>query len=312
MRSTVPPRDVAAEITALIIARIEAGTPPWKRPWTLGSGGRPLRHCGTAYTGINNLYLWAVADANGYKSRYWMTYRQAGELGGQVRRGEKSAISVYYSSMTKDNEAPCAAGAASGDTKTIRFLRAYSVFNASQIDGLDARFYPDNTPPPPIAPSDRQAAIDAFFAPIPARIGYGGNGAYYDRVNDAIQLPDPAAFKSADHLASTKSHECAHWTGHSDRLARTFGKKFGDNDYAKEELLAEITSGLVCADLGLANEIHDSHASYVAHWLTVLRADKTAIIKAAAKAERAYQYLKAFSTAPADGSFVRVRELEDA
>ncbi|UVO53733.1 ArdC family protein [Sphingomonas sp. SUN039] len=294
MRPKPRQRDIAAEITALIIARIEAGTLPWRRPWTSGSGGRPLRHCGTPYTGINTLYLWAVADALGYKSPTWMTYKQASELGGQVRRHEKGSISVYYSSFTRDDSA---SDAAPGDTRTIRFLRAYTVFNVDQIDGLPARFYPGDAPPPALTASARQAAIDAFFANIPARVSYGGSEAYYDRIADSINIPNPDSFVSADHLASTLAHEHVHWSGHADRLARTFGKKFGDDAYAREELVAELGSGLICADLGLPNDLHDSHANYIGHWLRVLRANKAAIIQAASKAEQAYQFLKAFGEA---------------
>lgn len=126
-------RDAAAEISAIIIDRLEKGVPPWTRPWrTSGSGGRPLRHCGTPYTGINNLLLWALGDMHGYRSRYWMTYRQASELGAQVRRGEQGALSVYYSSFKKTET-----DAASGEAveRSIRFLRHYIVFNADQIDG---------------------------------------------------------------------------------------------------------------------------------------------------------------------------------
>ena len=102
-----PGRDVAAEITDLIINKLEEGVPPWSRPWSLSqAGGRPLRHCGTPYTGINTLYLWAIADAEGYRSRYWMTYRQAEALGGNVRRGETGAVSVYYSSFQKHEAHP--------------------------------------------------------------------------------------------------------------------------------------------------------------------------------------------------------------
>ena len=307
-RTPSPPRDIAAEITALIIARIEAGTPPWKRPWTLGNSGRPLRHCGTPYTGINALYLWAIGDAEGYRSRSWMTYRQAIELGGQVRRGERGSISVYYSSFTKDDGGP----SETAQPKTIRFLRAYTVFNADLIDNLPERYQPMLQAPTPVDPSTRQATIDTFFAAIPSDVREGGDQAYYDRIADYIKLPPRAAFTSADAHASTKAHEHVHWTGHANRLGRTFGKKFGDDGYAKEELVAELGSGLVCADLGLPNELHDSHASYVAHWLKVLHADKTAIIQAASKAEQAYRYLKAFGETTVIDAPKRVEDHVDA
>jgi antirestriction protein ArdC len=294
-RTDRPARDVAAEITDLIIRRIEEGVPPWTRPWNAeGAGGRPLRHCGTEYTGINSIYLWALADAHGYRSRFWMTYRQAEQLGAHVRKGERGASSIYYSSFSKTEEDP-----ATGEEKhrSIRFMRHYTVFCADQIDGLPEYFYIHDEAPEPIDPSARQTVIDAFFGAIPAEVRYGGVKAFYSPTLDYIQMPEPGAFKSMDHFASVRAHESAHWSGHSSRLARTFGRRFGDDAYSVEELVAEMCSGFVCAELGLPNELHDSHASYVAEWLRVLRADSTAVIHAAAKAEQAFKYLRAFSQA---------------
>lgn len=233
-----PSRDVAAEITNLIIEKLEAGVAPWNRPWRSrgGSGGlRPLRHCGTPYTGINTLYLWALGDVRGYCSRFWMTFRQAEELGAHVRKGERGAVSVYYSSFKK-TETNIVTGQES--EKNIRFLRHYIVFNADQIDGLPAYFY---APPPietPISPSERQAAIDAFVDPIPADVRHGGNEAFFSPTFDYIQMPSPSAFRSMDHYASTRLHETVHWSGHASRLGRKFGKRFGDKAYAFEELVA--------------------------------------------------------------------------
>ena len=161
-----PKRDVAQEITNLIIATIEAGTLPWRRPWKkTGMGGAPLRAAGVPYTGINRLYLWAVADHYGYGSRYWMTWRQAIELGGQVRKGETAEPSIYFNS-TKKTAVDQATGEES--SKTIRFMRAYSVFNASQIDGLPPHFYPSPLPeaPPDFDPDvpSREAILTALRA----------------------------------------------------------------------------------------------------------------------------------------------------
>lgn len=286
-------REVAAEITALIIRKLEEGVAPWNRPWTVaGAGGRPLRHCGTPYTGINNLYLWAIADACGYRSRFWMTGRQAEELGGHVRPHEAGSLSVYYSAFTKRESDP-----ATGEERDrkFRFLRHYVVFNCDQIDGLPDFYYPPVRAEAPIDPSARQAEIDRFFTAIPADVRHGGNEAYYNPSRDFIQLPHPRSFKSMDFYASVRAHESLHWSGSSSRLARTFGKRFGDKAYCFEELVAEIGSGLVCADLGLPTELHDSHASYVGHWIGILKADSTAIIHAASKAEQAFNYLRQFS-----------------
>lgn len=284
---------MAAEITNLIIEKIEQGVPPWKRPWRKnpGQGVRPRRHCGTPYTGINALYLWALGDAHGYASRYWMTFRQALALGGNVRKGESGAISVYYSSFKK-TETNVSTGMAI--EKDIRFLRHYHVFNADQIDGLAPYFYEIPSDENALAPSEHQAAIDTFFAGIPAQVRHGGDRAYFSPTFDYVQMPRPGTFETMDHYASTRLHETVHWTGHTDRLARAFGRRFGDNAYAFEELVAEIGAGLGCAELGLPSELHENHASYVAHWLSILRADKTAIIHAAAKAEQAMAFLRSF------------------
>lgn len=170
----------------------------------------------------------------GYRSRFWMTYRQAEALGANVRRGETGAISVYYSSFKKLEEHP---ETGKEVERNIRFLRHYIVFNADQIDGLPGYYYPPEVPATPLTPSLRQAAIDSFFAAIPADVRHGGNGAFYSPTFDYIQMPKRSSFISMDHYASVRVHETGHWTGHGDRLARTFGKRFGDKAYAFEELV---------------------------------------------------------------------------
>ena len=298
MRKASPERrDIAAEITNLIIAKIEAGTAPWSRPWTLGAAkGRPLRHNSAAYTGINTLFLWAVATEAGYQSPYWVTYKQAALFGGQVRRGEAGSLSVYFNAVSKA-QTDQATGEES--SRLVRFMRHYLVFNADQIADLPVAFYP-TLEERPIVPSTRQAAIDDFFEPIPVDLRHGGNRAYFSPSHDFVQLPRKTAFKCQDQFASTKAHEFIHWSGGATRLARTFGKRFGDHAYAFEELVASLGQSFVAADLDLPSEIHDSHASYAEHWLAVLKRDKTAIIHAASKAEQAYRYLKQFSQTEAD------------
>lgn len=299
MSATKPvARDPAAEITRLILDRLEAGVAPWSRPWTTARGGRPLRHEGTPYTGINTLYLWAVGDARGYRSRHWMTYLQASALGGQVRYGETGSFSVYFSSFRKTEADP-----RTGEEKerSIRFLRHYLVFNADQIDGLPPHFHPPVVEPAPPPPSLRQAMIDGYFGAIPAEVHHGGGQAYFSPTFDHIQLPEPGAFRSMDHYASVRAHETIHWTGATSRLARRFGKRFGDQAYAFEELVASIGQALVSDALGLPDLLHDDHASYIGHWLGILRADKTAIIHAAAKAEQAVAFLASFQGSAASG-----------
>ena len=286
-------REIAATITDTIIARLDAGTLPWRRGWSLtGEGGRPLRHEGTPYTGINTLWLWATAEERGYRSRYWMTRRQAEELGGHVQRTARASISVYASTFRKAGQPTL-----SGETTAalIRFLRSYLVFNADEIDGLPGYYYARDVPPTPLAVSQRQSAIDAFFAAIPAVVRHGGDQAYFNPGSDHIQLPRPGAFRSADAYASTRGHETVHWSGHRTRLDRTFGKRFGDQAYAMEELVAELGAAMICGELGLPTAVHDSHASYIDHWLRILKADKSAIFVAATKAEQAVTFLRTFS-----------------
>ena len=291
-------RDIAGEVTATILARLEAGTLPWARGWSLtGEGGRPLRHEGTPYAGINTLWLWSIADMRGYRSRYWMTARQANELGGRVRPTAIPSMSIYASAFRKPGQ-PTLTGESSA--RFIRFLRSYLVYNADEIDGLPAYYYPRDIPPTPALLSQRQDAIDAFFAAIPARVRHGGDEAYYCPGTDRIQLPHPGSFASGDAYASTRGHETAHWSGSPARLARTFGKRFGDRAYAMEELTAELCASMICADLGLPTSLHDSHASYVSHWIGILRADNSAIFTAAARAEQAFAYLRGFSAPATD------------
>ncbi len=244
MRKTTHKRDAAGAdipspaqiITDAIIARLEAGTRPWKKPWTGTAPSRPLRACGTPYKGGNIFWLWLVADMMGYASPYWMTYRQASELGGQVRRGEKSTIAIFYKSYGKTMT-----DAATGEERDEKrmVLRSYPVFNCSQIDDLPERFHAV-----PVVTPHRQddpvhvADVMAFFDAVPADTRHGGDEAYYSRVTEHIQLPPVEAFTGFDAYAATRSHEIAHWSANEKRLNREFGKRFGDEAYAVEELCA--------------------------------------------------------------------------
>ena len=289
--STAAPRaDLYTRITERVIADLERGVRPWLKPWdaanSAGSISLPLRHNGVPYRGINILMLWSEALDKGYASAIWMTFRQALTLGASVRRGEHGSMVVYADRLIKT------ATDADGDDveRAIPFLKTYSVFNVAQIDGLPAHYY---------ARREHQAdklqlieAAERFFAAVGAVIRHGGDTAYYAPGLDIIQLPVPEAFRDAESYAATKAHELTHWTSHSHRLSRDFGgKRFGDTGYAREELVAEMGAGFLCADLGITLEPRADHASYVAHWLAVLREDKRAIFAAAAHAQRAVDYL---------------------
>ncbi len=277
----------AARITREIITRLEAGTRPWVRPWRGTRTSRPLRACGVPYRGLNVFWLWLMADLCGFNSPYWMTYRQATQLGGQVRRGEKSTIAIFYKSYAKEVEAPVTGERTS---EARRVLKAYAIFSADQVDGLPARYYPAPEITP-VEPAGRQADLDAFFAAIPAQVRHHGDEAYYEPTADRITMPSPTLFMGFDHYYATLAHELSHWSGHDSRLARDLKGRFGTSAYAAEELVAEMSSAMLGAELGLPVAHLDHHASYIDHWLTLLRDDERAILTAAAKAEEASSLL---------------------
>jgi antirestriction protein ArdC len=277
----------AARITQEIIARLEAGTRPWVQPWRGVPVSRPLRACGISYRGMNVFWLWMVADMCGYASPFWMTYRQAQELGGQVRKGSKSTIAIFYKSYTKEVEAP---DTGEKTDEARRVLKAYPVFNADQVEGLPSHFHPAATLEL-VEPEGREAELDAFFAAIPTSLRNHGSEAYYEPGIDRITMPAPSLFTGFDHYYATLAHELSHWTGHGSRLGRDLKNRFGSAAYAAEELIAELSSAILGAELGLPVAHLDSHASYIEHWLKLLKDDDRAILTAAAKAEEAASLL---------------------
>lgn len=276
----------AETITAAIVERLEAGTRPWVQPWTGASVSRPLRACGTPYQGINVLWLWMAAGAAGHSSPYWMTYRQSQLLGGQVRKGERGTVAIFYRAyQTEESDEDDSAEG----PRTRRVLKSFTVFNACQIDGLPGRYFPEPRPLPP--PTERDSALDRFFAAVPARIRHQGAEAFYSPVLDQITMPEPGLFRDLNHYRATLAHELSHWTGHESRLVRQLGGRFGSEAYAMEELVAELSSAMLGAELGLPVDHLDHHASYLASWLKVLKADSRAILTVAAKAEEAASLL---------------------
>ncbi len=283
--------DHYSKITNLIVQELEKGVRPWLKPWNAehaaGRITRPLRHNGQPYSGINVLTLWTEATAQGFSCPIWMTYKQAQELGAQVRKGEKGSPVVFADRLhrkeTDDN----------GDeiSREIPFLKGYSVFNCEQIDGLPAHY--STSAAPILDPVQRIERIEQFFAKTGADIRHGGDRAYYAIHNDHVQMPPFETFRDAESYYATLAHEMTHWTRHEKRLNREFGRKrWGDEGYAAEELVAELGSAFLSADLGLTPEPREDHASYIAHWLTVLKNDNRAIFTAAAHAERACGFLQ--------------------
>ncbi|KPL67245.1 antirestriction protein [Erythrobacter sp. SG61-1L] len=277
----------ATRITQEIIARLESGTKPWIKPWRGVPVSRPLRACGVPYRGMNVFWLWMVADMCGYGSPFWMTYNQAKELGAQVRKGEKSTIAIFYKSYTKEVEAP---DTGEKTDESRRVLKAYPVFNADQVQGLPEHFHPAATLEV-VEPEGRQAELDSFFSSIPAVLRHQGDEAYYEPVADRVTMAPAHLFSGFDHYYATLAHELSHWTGHASRLDRNLKNRFGSAAYAAEELIAELSSAMLGAELGLPVTHLDSHASYIEHWLQLLKQDDRAILTAAAKAEEASRLL---------------------
>ena len=284
-------RDIHAEITNQLIAAIEAdpGKPamPWRR------SGKPLfmpvnALTGKPYNGINIVSLWVSAELQSYTTPVWATYRQWAEMDAQVRKGEKSSLVVFFKEYEADRDPENA-----DDDGRRRVVRASYVFNASQVDGYAA---PDA--PAQLGPVERIEAVDRFVAATAARIEHGGERAFYRPSTDHIQMPDEGLFCGTESMTRSEAyyavlvHELTHWTGAKQRLDRVLGKRFGDQAYAAEELIAEIGSAFLCAELGITQDVRADHAQYLAQWLTLMKSDSRAVFAAAAKASEAVAYLK--------------------
>jgi antirestriction protein ArdC len=280
-------------VTQKIIADLEQGVLPWQKPWQGGGTDhmtRPLRHTGEPYNGVNILLLWDEAASKGFANPTWMTFKQAEEYGGKVRKGEKGAFVVYANKLIK-TETDEQTGA--DVERQIPFLRGYHVFNVEQIDGLPEKFSLPVTPP--IQNNlGRLERVEHFIRNTGAEIRYGGDSAHYSEKLDQIHLPTIESFKDSESYYATLAHEATHWTKHEKRLNREFGRvKWGDEGYAKEELVAEIGSAFLCADLGITPETRADHAAYIGYWLKILKNDRKFTFTAASHATRAVEYLKA-------------------
>ena len=291
-------QDVYTRITNKIITSLEQGVRPWMKPWNAehaaGKITRPLRHHGQPYSGINILMLWASAMEQGFAAPIWMTFKQALELNAHVRKGEKGSLVVYANSITRTEH--------DGDTgedieREIPFLKGYTVFNVEQIDGLPEIYYAKAESQ--LTPVERIERAEEFFKHIPVTLKHGGNRAYYAQELDYVQMPIIEAFRDAESYYATLGHEFIHSTRHPMRLARDFGRKtWGDEGYAREELVAELGSAFLCTDLELTPEVRDDHAGYIANWPEVLKNDKRCVVQAASYAQKAVDYLHGLQPQP--------------
>ena len=288
--------DVYTRVTQKIIDDLEKGNLTWRKPWNSsemeGRIMRPLRWNETPYAGINILLLWSAAAERGYHLPHWMTFNQAVELKANVRKGEKGTQIVYADKILKPEEND------QGEIEItkIPFLKTYTVFNASQIEGLPDHYYeiPETEP---VNQQERIESLELFFQNTKADI-YTGTMAAYSVTTDRVQIPPFVVFHTPNDYYATLAHEITHWTRHPSRLDRDFGRKrFGDEGYAKEELVAELGSCFLASDLGYEPLPEEQHAAYIQSWLKALKDDKRLIFSAASHAQKAVEFLHSLQPA---------------
>lgn len=289
-------QSVYESVTEKIAAMIEEGRASYKAPWHVpkGQSALPVNAATHAeYRGINVVSLWIDAQQRGYPTGLWASYRQWQQLGGQVRKGERGSLVVFYKRMETEP-----AEAEDHDRHAgLRFFAKRSwVFNAAQIEGCEI-------PQCPVAAGfQRIAEVEAFVRAMNASIHHGFAMARYRHSTDSIEMPDPDWFVATEAGSAEEAyyavllHELTHWSGAPHRLNRTFGKRYGDEAYAFEELVAELGAAFMCAMFGISTEPRPDHAGYVASWLKVLRTDSRAIFTAASKAQEAFEHLSYLAT----------------
>lgn len=223
------------------------------------------------------MLLWGSASEQGFNDSRWMTYKQAQAEGGQVRKGEHGTTAIFYATLEKESE--------DGEIVQIPMLKTFTVFNVQQIDGLPL--------------TTETISPDATFDPLPeaenlirksgANIIEKGQNAFFQPSTDEVWLPERHLFSDAANFYATGLHELVHWSGGKKRLNREMKGKFGSADYAEEELVAELGSAFLMADLGIVGEVQ--HESYIASWLQALKNDKRYVFKAFIAASKAHSYL---------------------
>jgi antirestriction protein ArdC len=278
-------RDLYSEVSARIVAELEAGAAPWIKPWSATPGANTPCNAPTnrPYSGANVVLLW-MAQSRGYRTPRYLTFNQAVELGGSVRRGEHGTKVYFVKQLQvadRDGE--------EGDTRIVPMMREYTVFNVEQCDGLPERVLRMGE----IKrrnPDERDATIDEFLKCSGAEIREGAGEAYYRPGDDYISMPRFAAFRSAADFYGVAFHELGHWTGHKARLDRDLRSRFGERAYAAEELVAELCAAFLAAEFSIDGDLR--HAGYIASWIGLLKADGRAFFTACSRAQAAADYLR--------------------
>lgn len=284
------------EVTACVIAELEQGCVPWVQPWgkpeTEATLGLPVNALtGRAYSGVNILILWHHVVRAGFATQTWLTYRQAQEMGGQVMKGERGVTACHADTFVPKAERERAER--DGDNPgRVSFLKRFTLFNVEQCEGLPEDAYKGAIPLPK---AEIVPHAERLVAATGADFRVGGTRAFYVPSQDFIRIPPQPAFFDQVNYYRTCFHELGHWTGHNSRLARDFKHSFGSKPYAREELVAEMTSAFVCASLCITPTVR--HTDYLGSWLEVLKEDNRAIFHAASQASKAADFILAFRDA---------------
>ena len=270
-------------ITDRIITLLEQGTVPWHKPWA-GNRQLPMNLASKKhYRGINIFLLAAMA----YESPYWLTFRQARKLGGSIRKGEKACPVVFWKWLEVDDKAN------PGPERKVPMLRYYHVFNAAQCQGIEDKVPHSEQVEHTFNPI--QEAEDIFVnMPNRPELAHGQCRAFYSPASDLVNIPRPPLFESGEEYYSTLFHELVHSTGHESRLRRhdkNSPVSFGSHCYSKEELVAEMGCAYLSNACGIVEKTINNSAAYISGWLQRLRNDKTFVVKAAAQAQKAVDYI---------------------
>lgn len=278
--------DVYAQVTDRVLEMMETHGANWINPFSR-KGQLSIPHnvsSKKAYRGINTLLLGWSAHA----SPVWGTYKQWNEKGCNVRKGEKSTTIVFWQFIEKEDE--------QGKKQRIPFLKYYNVFNADQVDGYEPEAVEE------VSEEERIAAAEDFFRRIPAKVTFSKAGkAYYSPATDKVHCPELSVFEATPTSSATEcyystlAHELVHWTGHESRLKRDQLNSFGTEDYAREELVAELGAAFVCATLGISASPRADHVHYLNGWMKKLADHKREFVSAAAAATKAVDFLIAFT-----------------
>lgn len=299
--AVIEKKDIYQQVTDTIIAHLEKGVVPWSCPWKTKSTfsfGMPFNHAsGKAYQGVNIVLLWCAALQHNYQQSEWATFKQWSFKKEKIRKGEKGTMIIYYDTYEKEKD---------GEIEKVPFIKSSYVFNRCQLESHMQE--EDNDDDWDLLVDEEVAnkknsiqeieAIEKFVENTDAWIENEDYGACYIGATDKIYMPYPMLFKVDENYSATDAwyatlfHELIHWTGHPKRLNRERHRKFGDKVYANEELIAEMGSAFLCSDFDISTRQYADQASYIAHWLKVLKENKYAIVKAASEASKAVGYLK--------------------